>query len=535
MLFLPISIAETQIFSDKVITGSDKSIGGFFFRFIYDDSSNKTFVQTPSQNLIVEKGKCGSNNLFRVCINSADYYDKNVTTYVYYYQLDVTVYKLTGSLSTATRAKSSTLLPRESTDWAITITNPTDFDITNIRYTQDLSPFSILESSGCDLNGARISWRGSLNSKYDKTCTAKIAAEKDGTYSLAGNLDYFNSYETENITTDTVAITVLPKQLKMAEIFDRNVEVMQPFYINATLQNMNNEERIELHGTIELPSNMALLKNVDGFTKNSNILRIDSVLDPGATIGYSLYLEASSESAAPVKDKFDYIVKGISDAIENDTFINPAEPKPIINFSSEYSEIAPGQKFIVIAKLANPSKVHQLTGIKATLNAPYNNPIEQKLSRLLPGDSYSIISSTLSMPQNMEAGGNRTIALNLTVEYNFYEDARSMNRTLELKIKPANASNSAADSTNRTIQDTKSKDAAEPTSKTGNKTSTPAAAIAAKPKSGFFNKNTILLGTITSIMFLVILFIIGRARKGKKGSLEEKALNEISDALNKPS
>ena len=102
MLFLiiPISYAETKIFSGKVVTGADKTIDGGTFRFTYDENSKKAFVQTPAGGLIVESGACKPNNVFRVCINRANFSHKDIATYVYYYEIDTTIYKLTGSLST---------------------------------------------------------------------------------------------------------------------------------------------------------------------------------------------------------------------------------------------------------------------------------------------------------------------------------------------------------------------------------------------------------------------------------------------------
>ena len=99
MLILPIAYSETQIFSGSVITGHDKVIDGNNFKFTYDEASNQTFVQTPTQNLIVKNKQCNSNGVFKVCVHSADYYDRNITTYETYYQLSVTISKLTSSLT----------------------------------------------------------------------------------------------------------------------------------------------------------------------------------------------------------------------------------------------------------------------------------------------------------------------------------------------------------------------------------------------------------------------------------------------------
>ena len=326
---IPISYAETKIFSGTVITDADKVIDGSTFKFKYDENSKKAFVDTPAGGLIVENGACKPNNIFRVCINRANFSHKNITTYVYYYEIDTTIYKLTGSLSTSSKATLSSLLQGESTELAITITNPTEFDITNIVFNYDLTPFPVFEVKGCELNERQIQWKGSLQSKYDKTCTATITAEKEGKYSLTGNLSYFNGFETEKKTTDALAITVLPKQLKVNHFLDNRTEVKKPFYYNISLQNIHSSEDIYSISTITLPSHISLIKDKPSFEKNARILKRSLTLKPGASINYSLYLEKLSEGKEPVNLKFSYTIKGISDVIENNTYVDIVSVQPI--------------------------------------------------------------------------------------------------------------------------------------------------------------------------------------------------------------
>lgn len=328
MLLLPISIAETQIFSGKVITDTDKVIDGNTFRFTYEETSNKVFVQTPTQNLIVENGKCKSNDVFKVCINSANFSYKNITTYVYYYEISTTIYKLTGSLSAGSKAALSNLLQMESTELTVTISNPTDFDITNIVFNYGLEPFSAVEVKGCELNDNQMQWNGSLKSKYDKTCTAIISADKEGKYSLSGNLSYFNGFETEKKATDALAITVLPKQLKVSKFIDNNTEIKKPFYLNISLQNIHTSEDITGLSTITLPSHVSLIKDAPVFEKDSRVLKLSFALKPGAGINYSLYLEKLSEGKEPINSKFVYTIKGINDVIENSTFVDVVSAQP---------------------------------------------------------------------------------------------------------------------------------------------------------------------------------------------------------------
>lgn len=431
-LFLQIVNAETQIFSGKVITDTDKAIEGGIFRFTYDDKSNKVFVQTPFTNLIVDNGFCKSNAVFKVCINRANFSHKNITTYVYYYEIDATIYKLTGSLSASGKVVLNKLLPSETTDFSISIKNPTDFDITNIFYQQNFTGFTLANVKGCEADENRLSWQGSLYSKYDKVCTATIIADKEGAYSLAGSLSYFNGYENEKKSTDTISITVLPRQLKTTHFITKDVEVKRPFYINISLQNIHKDEKIDGTTTIEIPNGINLVKNVEGFSRDFNILKQNFVLEPSSFKNYSFYLEATSETDKPIKQTFDYSIKTIRDKIENNTFVNPLEPKPIINFSSELAELTPGKNFIVIAKIKNPSKIHSLADIEAKLNAPFNDEIVRNLDKLLPNESYTIISNVLSLPRTIPAMDKFTT--NLEISYDFY-GIKSINKSIDLKVK----------------------------------------------------------------------------------------------------
>lgn len=439
---LPIALAESKIFSGKVITNTDKFIDEDLFRFIYETESNKVFVQTPTTNLIVDNGECKSNDVFRVCINSANFSHKNITTYEYYYEIDAEIYKLTGSLSTSSKITLSTLLQREPTELTRTITNPTNFDITNIEYNEDFSSFLILEVKGCSLENKKVYWKGTLKPNYEKVCTIKMIAEKDGAYNLVGNLKYFNGFETEESTTDSVAVTVLPKQIKISQFIDQDIELKKRFYLNISLENINTIENIDASLTIELPTNLAILKKSIELNQDFNILRHSFRLEPGEIKNYSIYLEAADIGDRPIKLKTDYIIKNIKDAIENYTALGIEEPKPQIDFTSEFYELTPGQKYIVFVKLTNPSRMHELTNLKAQLNIPYNNNITQSLNKLQPNSSYPIISNTLILPKDIEA--DKTISLNLTVEYKYDSIVKFINESLKLKVVTANQLNVTA-------------------------------------------------------------------------------------------
>ncbi|MEK6983617.1 MAG: hypothetical protein AABX33_03515 [Nanoarchaeota archaeon] len=512
MLLLPIALAEKQIFSGNIMTDTDKKIDGSTFRFKYDEKSDKVFADTPAGGIIIENGQCKPNAIFRVCINRANFSYKNVTTWVYYYEIDAVISKLTGSLSTSSTAKSKTLLQGESTELEVTITNPTDFDITSIVYQQDLTPFIIKEVKKCGLDGNQIVWQGSLKSRYYQQCIATITAQKDGTYTLAGSLSYFNGFETEKNSTESVVVKVLPKQLKSNLLTDQYIEVNHPFYANTSIQNINKEEKIEVYMTIELPKNVALLKDVPGFTQESNILKLNTILEPGSWKNNSLYLQASSEGKGPIKLKLDYLTMGVWDTIENDTIVDIIDPRPIVNFSAEYYEVEPGRDFIVVALINNPGRIRELTDIKATLNAPYNNEIKQSLVKLIPNETYSLISHTIKLPKNMQLEeNNNTINLTLNIEYNFYGIIKSLNKSLALSIKPssANAIDAPAPATQTTNLNVSQ--ISEPADE-----ASAGAIILNKPKTkGLLNKMNLLFGLLILMVLLLLFGIIKFQAKPK--------------------
>lgn len=333
MLFLSLQVAyaETQIFSGKVITGENKVIDGGIFKFTYDENSKKAFVDTPAGGLIVENGACKPNSVFRVCINRANFSHKDIATYVYYYEIDTTIYKLTGSLSTSSKAALASLLQNEQTEVTITITNPTDFDIKNIVFSYNLANFSVIGAKGCELNDNVLQWKGSLQSKYDKTCIATIYSDKEGKYSLSGNLSYFNGFETEKKTTDALSITVLPKQLKVSNILDKNIEAKKPFYFNISLKNMHSSEEISGTSTITLPSHVSLIKDNPAFEKDARVLKRSFILKPGYEANYSLYIQKNSDGQQPISSSFVYTIKGFKEEIENRTYVDViiSEPMPI--------------------------------------------------------------------------------------------------------------------------------------------------------------------------------------------------------------
>ncbi len=531
---LPMAFAETQIFSGAVITGHDNVIDGSTFRFNYDEASNKTFVQTPAQSMIVKNGECNSNGVFKVCVSSASYYDRNITTYETYYQLTATISKLTGSVSAATASTNYNLLQGEMANITVTLSNPTDLDIKNIFYSEIFS-VAIINVDGCALKDNQISWSGPLQAGYKKTCTIGIIARQNGTYKMAGTMDYFNGFEKENKSTDTLAINVLPAQLAINQLVDYDIEILQPFYIKTTLQNINPAESMDTSVEINLPRNFILMNKMDGFSNDEGFLRSDFRLAHGSLFNYSLYLKADAESKIPIRQAINYKIKGLQYTINNDVFVKAPEPKPLINIILG-SEPEYGQEFIVIAKITNPSKFYELSDLKARLASQNNNLVEQQLKKLAPNESTVIISSTLSAPKKEDIQTD-TMQINLSIDYVFNDVQKSASKSLALKLKSGNAAQSNATAIKENVQNPPTK-IKEETLATANlsKNKESAAVKIEKPKMQFLSRNALMYGMAALAAFFIVFFIIAGVRKRKKfdRNLEEKALTEIKEALKEP-
>lgn len=536
LLAIPLAAAETQIFSGKVLTGTDKVLNEGTFRFTYDESSNKVFVQTPYNSMIILNGECKSNSEFKVCINGANSSSWNATTNEYYYLVDTIIYKLTGTLTATSKLSSDFFLRNQIGQLEVTISNPTDFDINRISYSEDLSPFDIRDIKGCIISGNNMSWQGSLKPNFDHSCTATFIADVEGTHNIAGNLDYFNGFEPASIKTGTASIVVLPRQLKVVQSLYNNPEVGQPFYFNLSITNINPAEKITFSAQLVLPDGIALLNDVRDFRNTGKMLESSSTFAPGMSANYSFLLKAYSGIAGPLAENFDYTIKDIRDVISNNTFINVFEPKPAITISPEYIQLPLGKNFIVGVNIKNPSSISDLTDIKAALNVQNNNAVQQSLGKLAPGDSYQIISSTFVGPKDIDSG-QKSIKLEVSVHYTLNGIIKSANSSLDLAIN-----NSYTKPSTPVINSSSQSTPAQNTP--GNSTSDNVASIIKESvapqtiKSNFLNKKSLLVVVILFIVLFIVpvtVFIIKRA-KAKRiqqplQNPQQATINSIEDNL----
>ena len=539
-IIIPAAIAETEIFKGSVITNSDLVVGQSTFKVNYDEKSNKVLVQTPAVSMIIDNGDCKSNDMFRICILGANFSDRNITTYISYYKVDLQIFQLTGKIVADRKNSMDTMLPGQQSVFTITLKNPTDFPITKISYSDDLSPFNVLQVNGCSLNGNVMYWKGSIAPKYDKTCTALIAAVRQGSFSLSANISYFNSYETINETEKPVLIKVLPKQINATYKMDAIIEAGTPFHFNISLKNVNPDEKIDYSATVELPKTIELLKDAPGFLKTGNILKQVSVLEPGSTKNFSIYLVAKTNSNDSIKVSYDYTIDSVKDLINDELYPNPIEPEPLINMTGESDVLAEGQKFVAQVKILNPSKFSEFKDIRATMEMGINKIVE-KLDVLKPNEDYTIISNVLIVPENLDFGNssNKTINIKLCLEFKLNGNLKLIRKSYSLVIQrksqfkslnQTGASN-AVNVTNNTIkiQLTESKNQSQ-------------IQIKAAPASGTKEPNPIknklnklvLVGVFVIILVVIVLAVVLINRKKGEGNIEEPTHNiQDSGDLNK--
>ncbi|HLC61739.1 MAG TPA: hypothetical protein VJI52_01855 [Candidatus Nanoarchaeia archaeon] len=529
LIIIPIAFAESKIHSGNVITDTDLKLAEGTFRFTYDVEGNQTFVMTPTINMIIQTGECKSNGVFKVCINSAEYYDRNITTYITYYTINADIYKETGSLSAASTASLSTLLQKESTPIKIIISNPTDLDVSKISYVEDFYPFAIIDVVGCSIEGTVMKWSGSLRPKYTQTCTATLfAPEQSGINSIVGKLSYYNGFNTETVSTDALSITVLPKQLRIDESSDSKSEMDKPFYINLSLSNINSDQSLDVSVSIYLSNNFAVVKKTAELAKSGNELGYSARMQPGKIVNFSIYLKPTSWGNFSIGKKFTYTIKNIGDVIENATYISVLDPAPAIDLASEYSEISPGQKFIVSAKLTNPSTVYTLEDIQSKLSIPYLNGVSQNLKQLGPNESYTIISNAFilsdgSYPQDY-------LKINLEVAYTLNDIQRTLNKSIEVKIRQKNEMsnsvlppNSTASAAQAQAAAQQNQNAAVPQQQTQQSVPPPPPAQVTedklnlpKPKLDFSDRRVlIIIGVLFALLFIVpsVIYKIKKNRK----------------------
>jgi len=529
LIIIPIAFAESKIHSGNVITDTDLKLAEGTFRFTYDVEGNQTFVMTPTINMIIQTGECKSNGVFKVCINSAEYYDRNITTYITYYTINADIYKETGSLSAASTASLSTLLQKESTPIKIIISNPTDLDVSKISYVEDFYPFAIIDVVGCSIEGTVMKWSGSLRPKYTQTCTATLfAPEQSGINSIVGKLSYYNGFNTETVSTDALSITVLPKQLRIDESSDSKSEMDKPFYINLSLSNINSDQSLDVSVSIYLSNNFAVVKKTAELAKSGNELGYSARMQPGKIVNFSIYLKPTSWGNFSIGKKFTYTIKNIGDVIENATYISVLDPAPAIDLASEYSEISPGQKFIVSAKLTNPSVIYTLEDIQAKLSIPYLNGVSQNLKQLGPNESYTIISNTFTLP---DAGYPQDyLKINLEVAYTLNDIQRTLNKSIEVKIRQKNEMsnsvlppNSTASAAQAQAAAQQNQNAAVPQQQTQQSVPPPPPAQVTedklnlpKPKLDFSDRRVlIIIGVLFALLFIVpsVIYKIKKNRK----------------------
>ena len=138
------------------------------------------------------------------------------------------------------------------------------------------------------------------------------------------------------------------------------------------------------------------------------------------------------------------------------------------------------------------------------------------------------------LPKNIGPEINK-LKLDFAVEYDFDGVAKSLNKSLELRIKQGfnNATANATTAAKENIQI--SRPNSNETAAAQSQANTPvekALPIKENLKSGFINKDNLIIGAVVLVVIAVISLIIHLKNKKKNGinkPKEEKALKEIQE------
>src|SRR3989344_3604812 len=250
--------AETKIFGTTAVSNKDIKIDGGIFRFVYDEPSDKMFVQNPLESFVVQNSECNTNSVYRVCLNKANYSYRHITTYEKFYSLDLEIYKKSIEIEVNYTADSSKLLGGESTEFKVLISNPSSLDANGIYFSQNLSQFYVSNVEGCQFENGMIKWSGVLQSGSVKFCSLTLTADTAGKIKLTAHINYSNAAKSEGVTKEIMTIEVLPSQLSANLTFDKEIEIGEPFYVNLTLKNQNSDESLGVTARLDFPETVTI-------------------------------------------------------------------------------------------------------------------------------------------------------------------------------------------------------------------------------------------------------------------------------------
>ncbi|MEK6946590.1 MAG: hypothetical protein AABX32_03200, partial [Nanoarchaeota archaeon] len=312
---------------------------------------------------------------------------------------------------------------------------------------------------------------------------------------------------------------------------DSKSEMDKPFYINLSLSNINPDQSLDVSMSIYLSNNFVVVKKTAELAKSGNELGYSARMQPGKIANFSMYLKPTSGGNFSISKKFIYTIKNMQDTIENATYISVLDPAPVIDLASEYGEVSPGQRFIVSAKLTNPSAIYTLEDMQAKLSIPYLDGVSQNLKQLGPNESYTIISNTFTLP---DAGYPQDyLKINLEVAYTLKDIQRTLNKFIEVKIKQKNEVNNSVSSNNLTastaqtqaatqqnqnssVSSQQAQQSAPPAPVTPQTQVTEEKLNLPKPKLDFSDRGVlIIIGVLFALLFIVpsVIYKIKKNRK----------------------
>ena len=311
ILIIPAAFSEEMLFSGKVLTDSNILTKGESFRFYYDESSQKIFAQNPNINLIVDLYGCKLNSKYKICINSANFSYRNLTTYKNYYEIYVEVYKLEYGINFSSIYVEK-MLQNENQRFTFNFLNPTTKYVENLSISLKILNFTVNDVKGCEFDGDYILWRGMLSPSDYKSCSMGLISQSKGAFSIIGNASYTIGADKIENKINLATIEVLSDQLLAGLNANSRADVGEIFYFNVSVKNINPNEDMDVIAKILFPKEAYFVNSKPHyFDLGANALKDSFVLQPGKSKNYSFMLKSEKEMKISRKLWKEFLIKSI--------------------------------------------------------------------------------------------------------------------------------------------------------------------------------------------------------------------------------
>lgn len=282
--------AEEAIFSDTVYSKDIEEIEGSQFEFIVIE--DYVSIKIGTSIIAVKRGECEISDKFNICVSNVTLAYRNSTTWENFYKALVKIFLIKPEIKVTKNIKKTEILVGEESDIELIIENIGNIAAENV-ITSEKYPDEILvkEAEGCNLDFGEITFKGNLNPSQIRKCKYKIKGLKPIVFNSGLSGNYFDGFETKNITLNKT-ITVLNYSLEIKFSIIQNVSLGADLEIPLTLKNINKDNELKVSiFTLSVPSGFRI-ENHKGLQKNNNLLLWSGKIRENTEQNFTLTLKA---------------------------------------------------------------------------------------------------------------------------------------------------------------------------------------------------------------------------------------------------